>query len=190
MTHVVNVSQRDGFISDMMKMIAKGSSNDVRIVLKDGEISANKDVLSARCPFFATCFSNSEVKFIEGETNSVTFDHCNKNVMEKIIQYLFSGDMTLYDISLADLLKMMNMTKMMMIDDLLEEIEKFVLKHITDCGLNYGSLPELVYGLMLAEQFKLEAIKDELVHELFRSLKDIPHIPDVVENSDSSKKSM
>merc|ERR1719445_2213088 len=38
---------------------------------------------------------------------------------------------------------------------------------------------------MLAEQFKLEAVKDALVLELFRSLKDIPHIPDVVENSDA-----
>ena len=185
MSHVVNVSRRDGFIFDMMKMIAKGSSNDVKIVLKDGEIFANKDILSARCAYFATCFSNSDVKFIEGETNSVTFDHCNKNVMEKIIQYLFSGDMTLYDTSLVDLLEMMNMTKMIMIDDLLEEIEKFVLKHITDCGLNYGSLPELVYGLMLAEQFKLDAVKGALILELFRSLKDIPHIPEVVENSDA-----
>jgi len=179
------VRRRDGFILDMMKMIAQGSSNDVKIVLKDGEIYANKDILSARCAYFATCFSNSEVKFIEGETHSITFDHCNKNVMEKIIQYLFSGDMTLHDFCLADLLQMMNMTKMMMLDDLLEDIQKFVLNYITDSGVNYGSLPELVNGLMLAEQFKLENIKDALVLELFRSLKDIPHIPEVVENSDA-----
>ena len=183
MSHVV--SRRDGLIFDLMKMISKGSSNDVKIVLKDGEIFANKDILTARCAFFATCFSNTEVKFKEGETNSVTFDHCNKNVMEKIINYLFTGDMKLYDFSLTDLLNMMNMTKMMMIDNLFDDIRKFVLNYITDSGVNYSSLPELVEGLMLAEQFKLEATKDALVLELFRSLKDIPHIPDVVENSDA-----
>jgi len=178
------VRRRDGFILDMMKMIAQGSSNDVKIVLKDGEIYANKDILSARCAYFATCFSNSEVKFNEGETNSVTFDHCNKNVMEKIINYLFTGDMKLYDFSLVDLLNMMNMTKMMMIDDLLDDIRKFVLNYITDSGVNYSAIPELVEGLMLAERFKLETIKDSLVLELYRSLRDIPHIPDVVQNSD------
>ena len=101
MSHVV--SRRDGLIFDLMKMISKGSSNDVKIVLKDGEIYANKDILSARCAYFATCFSNSEVKFNEGETNSVTFDHCNKNVMEKIINYLFTGDMKLYDFFLQSI---------------------------------------------------------------------------------------
>ena len=121
-------------------MISKGSSNDVKIVLKDGEIFANKDILTARCAFFATCFSNTEVKFKEGETNSVTFDHCNKNVMEKIIKYLFTGDMKLYDFSLTDLLNMMNMTKMMMIDNLFDDIRKFVLNYITDSGVNYSSL--------------------------------------------------
>ena len=35
---------------------------------------------------------------------------------------------------------------------------------------------------MLAEQFKLNTIKDEITLELHKSLKDIPHIPDIVED--------
>ena len=113
-----------------MKMIATGSSSDVKIVLEDGEIFANKDVLSARCAYFATCFSNNKRKFIEGETNEVNFNHCSKVIMEEIIKYLFSGDMKLHVFLLADLLKMMNMTKMLMLDELLEDIQKFVLNYI------------------------------------------------------------
>ena len=185
MSNIVN--RRDGLISDLMKMIATGSSSDVKIVLEDGEICANKDVLSARCAYFATCFSNNKRKFIEGETNAVNFGHCSKAIMEKIIKYLFSGDMKLHGLLLADLLKMMNMTKMLMLDDLLKDIQKFVLRYIKDSGVNPGTLPELVNGLILAEQFKLEITKDALVRELFRSLEDIPHIPDVALNSEAFK---
>ena len=38
---------------------------------------------------------------------------------------------------------------------------------------------------MLAEQYKLETIKGAIVMELFLSLKDIPHIPDVVMNNEA-----
>ena len=64
------VDRKDRFISDILAMITSGSSNDVKIVLEDGEILANKDVLSARSEYFATMFSKK--MFIEGETNQVT----------------------------------------------------------------------------------------------------------------------
>ena len=64
-----------------------GSLNDVKIILEDGEILANIDVLSARCDYFATCFSNKE--FVEGETQTVDLSHCRKDVMQKIINYLY-----------------------------------------------------------------------------------------------------
>ena len=181
------VSRRDGFISDIMKMIVNGSSNDVKIILQDGEIMANKDIISARCEYFATMFSNNEVKFIEGETNSVDMSFCRKVVMEKIIAFLYIGDVELHDLSLAHLMELMHMSDMMLLEDLVADTEKFMLGFLPDSGVNYGSIPELVEGLMLAEQFKLETIKDALLLELFLSLKDIPHIPEVVENCEAFK---
>ena len=56
------VNRGDGFISDIMKMISSGTSNDVKIVVEDGEILANKDVLSVRSDYFATMFSNNKLK--------------------------------------------------------------------------------------------------------------------------------
>ena len=93
MSKISVVNHRDEFISNMMAMLTRGTSNDVKLVLSDGEILANKDVLSAQSDYFATMFSNNKVKFIEGETNTVKFPHCNKNIMEKIVKYLFSGEM-------------------------------------------------------------------------------------------------
>ena len=42
----------------MMEMLTSGTSNDVKIVLKDGEIFTNKDVLSSQSDYFTTMFSN------------------------------------------------------------------------------------------------------------------------------------
>ena len=132
------VDRREKFVSDIMAMILCGTSNDVKIVLKDGEIVANKDVLSARSDYFATMFSNKECKFIEGETNQVTFHHSSKIIMEKIIQYLFSGNVKLYDLSLNELVTMMNMTNMMMLDDLKGDIQQYILEIVKRLGLGLG----------------------------------------------------
>ena len=179
------VDRKDKFISDIMAMITNGTSNDVKIVMKDGEILANKDVLSARSDYFATMFSNT--KFVEGETSHVTFNNCSKVIMEKIFQYLFSGNVKLHDLSLRDLVKMMNMTTMMLLDDLKADIQQYLLEVIPKSGLNCGSLPDLVESLMLTEQFKLDTIKKTLITELYSSLGGLSHIPDVVKNSDALK---
>ena len=73
---------RDLFVEDILRMLERGSLNDVKIVLSDGEIFANKDILMARSEYFATMFSNK--KFKEGETDSVDMSHCSKAIMEKI----------------------------------------------------------------------------------------------------------
>ena len=84
--HHVIVKSKLGL--DLLKRLSRGSSNDVKILLEDGEILANKDVLSARCDYFATCFSNKN-KFIDGKTGTLDMSHCGKRVMQKIIHYLF-----------------------------------------------------------------------------------------------------
>jgi len=164
------VNHRDAFISDILTMITGGTSNDVKFVLKDGEILANKDVLSARSDYFATMFSNNEVKFIEGETNTVRFTDCNKSIMEKIVIYLFSGEMKLQDMSLSDLVTMMNMTTMMMLVALKDDIQRHLLDIIPKSGEDWDVFPELLNSLILAEQLKLDDIKNSLVRELYKSL--------------------
>ena len=184
------VSLGDRFKSDILAMITSGTSNDVNILLEDGEILANKDVLCARSDYFATMFSNNkdnQVKFVEGETNKVNMVHCTKVIMQKIINYLFSGDMSIHDLNLPDIVKMMNMTSMMMLDDLHSFIKDYVLCSIPESGVNCAYLPDLVNGLMMAENFGQDEIREAIVQELFMSLKDVPHIPDVVQNSDAFK---
>ena len=106
-------SSRDHFICDILKMLERGSLNDVKIRLSDGEIFANKVILMARSEYFATMFSNN--KFIEGETNSVDMSHCSKAVMERIVKYLFSGEITFDQMALDQLLELYYTTDMMLL---------------------------------------------------------------------------
>ena len=172
------------FVEDILKMIQRGSLNDIKIKLSDGEIVANKDILMARSEYFKTMFNN---KFIESQTNCVDMRHCSKVIMDKIVNYFFSGKMKINDLTLAQLLKMTSMLGMMMLDDLMKRTSDFIIKCVVpDSGVNCAFLPELLSGLLLADQLGLVglvgSIMTSLMEEIHKSLKDIPHIPDVVQN--------
>ena len=101
---------RDMFVEDIVKILERGSLNDAKIKLSDGEIVANKDILMARSEYFATMFSNN--KFVEGETSSVDMSYFRKAVMENIINFLISGEMTFAQMALEQLLELTHTTDM------------------------------------------------------------------------------
>ena len=178
---------RNQFTEDILKMLERGSTNDVEIKLRDGEIVANKDILMARSEYFATMLSNN--KFVEGETGSVDMSHCSKLVMEKIIKFLFSGEVTFDQMSLAHHLELILMTDMMLLTEFKDKVEDFVVDEMertqeTD-PMKLGQLiPDLISGLRLADQYNLTEIKEAIIHELHFDLR---IIPDHVKASDSFK---
>ena len=141
------------FTEDILKMLDRGSTNDVNIKLSDGEISANKDILMARSEYFATMLSND--KFVEGETSLVDMSHCSKVVMEKIIKFLFSGEVTFDQMSLENLLELAHMADMMLLTKLKVGVEAFVKGEIESIDETPEFILELISGLRLADQYKL-----------------------------------
>ena len=99
--------------------------NDVKIKLCDGEVVANKDILMARSEYFQMMFSNN--MFIEGETSSVDMSHSSKAIMEKIINYLICGQIRFTDISFTQVMELLDMSRMMLLDDFGSEVEKMYL---------------------------------------------------------------
>ena len=174
---------RDGLVEDLLKMLERGSRNEVRIKLSDGEIVANTDILVARSDYFATMFSND--KFIEGKTRSVDMRHCSKAIMEKIIKFLFSGEVTFSDLSFAQLLEMSHMSNMMLLSKFNAQLFDYVSRVIVfNSRGNVKFLPELISGLKLANQYNLSSLKPWIAMELYFGLKVIPND---VECSDSFK---
>ena len=102
------------FSQDILKMLETGTSNDVTIILKDGEIKCNKEILIARCPYFATMLSNN--KFVEAQTNTVKMMNVEKKSMDIVVRYIFSGKISAprsipSTVKLLDLLRSMCLEK-------------------------------------------------------------------------------
>ena len=191
-TRIGIVDNSDQFISDVECLLntRNSSGNDIKIILKDGEIFANKGILMARCDYFKTMFHN-EYQFKEGETNSVDMRHCSKVVMKKIIIYLFSGKMKLDDISFPDGIRLLNMARLMMMGDLCDEIDTYLLRRLPVIRHeeNVCQLPELLEGLVLIEQFKLDYFKADsgILIDIFLRLEEAITIPEIVLKADVFK---
>ncbi len=174
------------FVKDISMMIQTGTTNDVKIRLSDGEIVANKDILMARSDFFKTMFNNN---FSESQNSCVDMSHCSKVIMDKIINFFFSGKMKINELTLAELLKLTSMLRMLMLDEQMKNVSDFIIMRVLpERGVNCAFLPELISGIVLANQESLHGpIMNALVEEIIASLKDIPHIPEVIKNSEVFK---
>ena len=139
---------RNKLAEDILKMLERGSPNDVKIKLSDGEILANKDILMARSEYFATMLSNNQ--FIEGETSAVDMTHCSKAVMGLIIKFLFSGTVKFSNLSLVQLLELSHMSKMMLLSEFKERVENYLMY----CSRKFN-LSELILGLKIAHEYNL-----------------------------------
>ena len=94
---------------DLLKTLTNGEHNDVRIVLDDGELSANKCILAARSEYFAAMFNN---KHQFTEVNGMVKFPCKKKVMERVLEYLYAeqlddGLTIIEDIEILDIFRMM-----------------------------------------------------------------------------------
>ena len=172
-----DATSRDHFVEDILRMLDRGSLNDVKIKLSDGEIFANKDILMARSKYFATMFSNK--KFQEGETSLVDMSHCSKAVMEKIVKFLFSGGLNFdgfslfHGLSLTQLLNMSNLSEMMLLTDFKLAVDDYIIDQLPHSADDVQSLFELISELKLADQNHHVSAKF-MTQELHYGLKKIP----------------
>ena len=127
---------KDDFNQRMLRMLSEGSSNDVRIILSDGEIMANKDVLAAQSEYFAASFRFKE-KAEEGPVH-IDITDCSKEVMERIIEYLFTGSIKFKDLSFLQLMELLNqMRKMLLKGDLQDIIKSYIKVEMKNMVLAY-----------------------------------------------------
>ena len=170
------LSNKDLVTSDLLKF-----PKDIVIVLEDGQIEANKDLLSVRSDFFERSFNNPE--FIESVQ-----EHLHQGLhrgrhegMRAIVDYVYTGDMDLRDYTLATLLRIMNYSREILIeDDLFNRIEEFLrnilmvnpaekitnfLKRMDGIGSNLIIFPRkgLVKCLVLVEEFRLDNLREPIL---------------------------
>ena len=82
-------------------MLERGSPNDMKVKLSDRKISANKDMLMARSKYFSLTLPRKA-----SGTGAVDISQCSKDIIDKIIRFLFSGSLQFGDLSLDQILNL------------------------------------------------------------------------------------
>ena len=160
----VDAELRDNFNEDMLAMLSQGSSNDVRIILSDGEITANRDVLAARCEYFAAQFRWKEET--KDDSDSIEITDCCKEVMERIIKYLFTGSIKFKDLGLLKMLELVNQVRKLLLKrDLKGLIEKGIreewhsfLKQTLNKQLTRHSCTDIIRGYQYVHKFVIDGV--------------------------------
>ena len=157
---------KEDFTEGMLRMLSEGSSNDVRIILNDGEVTANKDVLAAQCQYFAANFGWK--KITKDDSDHLEITDCSKEVMERIIKYLFTGTIKFKDLSLLKLLELLNQVrKMLLKGDLQDLIESYInndvlsFETLEKVGDNQerNLCTDIVRGLAYVDRFVIDSVK-------------------------------
>ena len=155
-------SDKEKLAADLLLMLGKGSSNDVKIVLLDGEIVANKDVLSARSEYFSKMFSNQG--FIECTNREVSILNCKKIIMENIIQYLFGGNLKLDELDVIELLLLSNQSRMMCLSDISKAVEHYLSEYlVTERFYLPHERVKLLEGILLANHLRLQGVMSSFI---------------------------
>lgn len=137
----------------------------MRIILSDGEITANKNVLASQCEYFAANIRWKEQN--KDKSDHIEITDCSKEVMERIIKYLFTGSIKFKDLGLLKLLELVNQVrKFLLKSDLQCLIESYIVKDI----LSFPSIKHLrtkyediIRGLQYADKFSLDVVRDFLL---------------------------
>ena len=86
-----NEKEKEKILESLIGSIDSDEHNDVKIILEDGVIKANKLILSRRSEYFQKMFDKKS-QFVEQKQNSVKFS-CKKRIMRKILAYIYGGDL-------------------------------------------------------------------------------------------------
>ena len=125
-------SPQEKFSKDVMKMLMNGTGNDVTIVLKDGEVKANKDLLRVRSPYFETMFNNNN--FVESQTNTIKMMTVKKKTMIPVLHFLFSGDLdklvAFPDKSLLTRVEILDLLRFLILDQPYDYVENNIEKDL------------------------------------------------------------
>ena len=98
---------------------------DVKIILDDGNIEASKFVLSARSDYFKTMFI-SKHQFKETQENEVTIP-CKKIVMNKVIEYLYGGDINIDGLAMVEIFEYLDLLRLMMLEEAFDIVDRDLL---------------------------------------------------------------
>ena len=160
------LNKKDNVIQRHLDSLQKPDICDIKILGCDGgEVAANKLLLRLSCPFFSSMFSRVN-NFVEREADSITLPH-TKAVIEKVVTYLYSGQMECEEMKIGSLLELMGLLNFMNLSEESDTVEQFALERIQSGQFLLGDCLE---ALHVSSQFDLQKAGQMLVVHLGQNM--------------------
>ena len=154
--------------SDVVKCLQDSLGNpvfcDVKIVATDGELSANRFLLSIRSEYFCSMLSDNN-NFVENQTGVVKMSY-SKSVLEKVVCYLYTGKINCEDLLLSAQLELLDLLNLTNLPEVFGVVEKFTVSKITKGDF---SLPDCLRALDQCSRLGLVTVGEALLTHLGRN---------------------
>ena len=124
----MSLRNKESVTNDILAHLQDPEYCDVRIVATDGEIPANKTILGMRSHYFRSMFSANN-NFVESQVGSVKLSY-SKAVLEKVIVYLYSGEMEFHDMDLRPLLDLIELLNLLNLATEFSTVGSFAMENI------------------------------------------------------------
>ena len=135
------IDNKEPLSKAMLELLHVSEFSDVKIEAIDGgTIPANKAVLSVRSEHFRAVFSNN---FVESRDATVELPF-TKAVLEKLVRYLYSGQLACEDMSLPSLRELMRLFDYVNLPNEVSSVESFTREKV---NLGKFSLSDCVEAL-------------------------------------------
>lgn len=132
--------------------------SDIKIEALDGEIGANKTILSITCEYFCRMFSQKN-NFRESSTGRVKLPY-PKAVVEKMIIYLYSGEMEFGDMGLGQLLDLLEFLNLTNLTGEFKYVESYSVEKIKQRNFPFA---ECLNNLEKSSMMRMEAVGETLM---------------------------
>ena len=145
---------------------------DIKIKTNDGEIAASKFILTIRSEYFRLMFSNN---FVESSSGTVKLPY-SKFVVDKVIIYLYTGEMVFRDPKLRVLLNVLDLLRMMNLSEEFKQLERY-----TSDLIFRGKLPlsDCLKNLDKSAKMRMEKVGENLMKHLRNSMDELCKMEDV-----------
>lgn len=134
-------------LADLRKVLP----DDVKLLTADGEVWANRAMLSARSDYFSAMFDVS--KFQEGTESAGDLSQYSREVVNKVVNYCYCGVISCQDMSLSSLLNLEELLRKIILFPQSAKVKKFTVEKMTSKEF---PISECLQGLVTAEDLALD----------------------------------
>ena len=157
---------------DLLDSLKNPDFCDIKIQANNGEIPASKLILSIRSEYFRAMFKNN---CVESSSGLVKLPY-PKTVVEKLITYLYTGEMVFEDLQLGLLLDLLDLLRLMNLSEDFKHVESYVLDNITR---GHFSDSDCLTNLDRSSMLRMDAVGETLLGYLRKYLPRLYQLKDV-----------